>query len=225
MKIKSCIVIDLDGTLIKANSLKIFTKYFFKFLLKKREFKQLGVLLKILLQRKLGKISHSQMKYRLIKLSHSLLDINEYNQIAKEIKHFVNHCLMCLIKQEIQEGNHILISTAAADSYMPYFVNSISLPNIDFIATKFTEDEANYIENKGEIKLKNTMDYIKQNNLIGKSFLSDHIDDLPLFREFEGTKLLVNPSSTTLKVLKKELPNYDFINIKERIYKLEKNKS
>lgn len=194
-----CVVIDLDGTLIKGNSLVELTKFLAGKLFNNHQYKDLTALLISILKRRLKLIPHKLMKHKITELSLNNLTTDEINEFSEILSKKINRDIITLLETEPLKDYRILIATAATDLFMEAFIKRTGFPEIDYTATAFSNNLKNYKENKGVYKLDSVKRYLEDNNLECKAVISDHEDDLPLFKAFPSEIYLVQPSPKTLK--------------------------
>lgn len=220
---KGCLVVDLDGTLIKGNSLVILADFLFKRLLKTGRLSQAFTLLKVITLRKLKFISHKKMKYRISELVNKFLSPDEIKDFSKILFRNKNEEVFKMINGSLLQGNKVLIATASIDFFMKDFIQQLDNSSIDYIGTPFSLDFETYSENRSEVKLHNVEEYLKLRNLHCISVISDHYDDLPLFKKFPGNNYLINPDTTTLNKLRENIPGIEFEKVTKNIFLLRYN--
>lgn len=202
MKNGNCIVVDLDGTLIQGNSFVELTKFLLKKLLNNGNLPELSKILFKILLRKLRLISHKNAKYFIVGKATSYLKICDLQNFLQSLIKKLNPQVLEITKDYDSKGYTILIATAAPDLYLPYLLNKLPLKNVDYIATPFTKKLGEYEEVKGKEKLNKVKKYLKKNSLECILILSDHYEDLPLFKDLKSKIILVNPSKLTTKIIK-----------------------
>ncbi|MCH5226749.1 MAG: haloacid dehalogenase-like hydrolase [Muribaculaceae bacterium] len=205
-----CVVTDLDGTLIRSNSLVLFTRYLLKTLLQNAKYKEAIRLLSLVLKRKIRLCSHREMKHGIIAIAKKNLELKDLDIFGSNLKKDINPEVNLLLDNFHSQGLTILLATAADDFYIPSFISKIKDYNLQYIATKFSPNLQDYKETKGDSKLKRVKDFINKNNLTCKALISDHYDDLSLFINLPGQKFLVNPSDKTLQKIRSEFPDATF---------------
>lgn len=137
------------------------------------------------------------MKHGLIMTAVGKLNEKDIAVFSKSLAKSVNKDVYSAIQSHSQAGERILIATAAAEFFMPYFVKELGI-EADFIATKKADNFEDFKENKGEEKMMNVMKYLATNNYEINTFFTDHYDDLPLLQINMGKNILVNPDKSTL---------------------------
>ena len=194
-----CIVVDLDGTLIKGNSTKLLAIFVAKKLLGKGHFMYLFSLCFLIFLNLTRLTPHNRMKHRLLEISNLVLNENDVDIFSSRLAKIVNNDVLEIFRQNNEK--QILIATAAADFFLSRFIDYLEI-KADFTATPFTKRKEDYIEKKGERKLQSVKDYLKRNNLSLDIFITDHYDDLPLLKYNRGKNYLINPSKKTLSKIK-----------------------
>ena len=202
-----CTVVDLDGTYIEGNTLKIYLQCGISHLLKKGKFTSLFKLATIILLRRLHLISHLRMKQTIIDTLYS------YPQIAVSsslnAKQIVNQKVKALINRNKNNGHKIIIATAAPDFYVRQMVGEY-----EYVASEYIPGKR-LTECRGEEKLRRVENWMKENNCRLDTVVTDHHDDAPLITANpDGTNILVNPSKSTLRFFRKLQPTH-FLLIEE----------
>lgn len=203
IKERGCIVVDLDGTLVTGNSLVLLTRYLFNQLIEKNSFREVLYLSYYIFLRKLKLIPHRKMKYKIINISHKFLKKNNIEKFSKILYEKRNISVEKMLVNFQNEGKRILIATAAPDFFLQNFVNLFDNLELDFKGTKFSSKYENFIENKGDEKLKSVEKYLETNNLKCHAIFTDHIDDLPLLIKFPDNNYLIKPDIKTIEAIKK----------------------
>lgn len=184
-------VVDLDGTYLTGNSLKLYLKIALKHSLwNLRIDRVLGISL-LYFFRKLRFISHEKMKYNAIRIGgKSPHMLRKFSVMAHQM---VNGKVKAFLSERHKKGEAILLATAAAESYVPliwsgeYIASPTGGP--DCRSTRKRDAVAQWVSKRGM-----TISY----------FLTDHHEDLPLARyvtDNGGFVILVNPSSKTTKIM------------------------
>ncbi len=177
--------VDLDGTYINCNSLRVYLRCGLQHSLCRLRLLRLLRAVLLLSLRALKLISHTTMKWGCI----SALGRDE------ELVRKVGVVLRCHIDQRVKalvddwqaEGKIAILATAAPDFYIP------EIWQHDFIATDIDGSPAN--ECRGEEKLRRVQDYATERNYRLEAVVTDHKDDMPLIKyNAEGKNILVNPT-------------------------------
>lgn len=210
VKKKGCVVVDLDGTLLNGNSTSLLVWFLSRHLLQKRKIRDWFSLVNIISKRLMRTIPHRVMKHKIIELSNIDLTNSDISKFATLLKDKTNVTVLKILKERLAQGNKILLATAAGDFFIPSYIETLGIGKIDFIASQFSTDSNQYLENKGELKLKAVRNYMKTHNLESCLIITDHEDDLPLLSNLSGEKILVNPSTKTLTRINGYLNRMDF---------------
>ena len=181
------VVVDLDGTLIQGNSLRMFMRIGLMQNVKRCKLIRVLKMIWLMLLRSMKLITHTDFKYNVIEL----IEITEKTRQvfkAKAIAKF-NPDIKDMICDFQVEGAAILLATAAPDIYVPWIWKG------EFIAS---ETKTRH-ELRGEEKLKGVKEYMRKNNMDLYAVITDHYDDLPLLRAGATHNILVNPSLKTIE--------------------------
>lgn len=196
-----CTVVDIDGTYIKGNTLKIYLLCGLRYLMARFKIYPAVKLLYAVLLRKLHIISHLRMKTVILDT------LYPYNQILSKFRSRVlkkiNPAVSALIEKNKEKGHMILFATAAPKFYVQEII-----PDGNVLASLYRPyDEL--IEFRGDRKLNEVSAWLSVNNCFLDTVISDHYDDAPLFEaNKEGTNVLVNPSAKTLRFFRKLKPTH-----------------
>lgn len=190
------VFIDLDGTLIKGNSMKIFMKWLPLRLARKGDISAAIKAIWWISLRAFRLTSHPRMKWHLTRIAKKTLNPHDWEEIAERILTSVNHDVDRLLTLRRQEGDSICLATAAPSEYAGIIARKHGFEYV--CATTFTPKFSDYSENKGIRKLNSIRNIIETEGLRLTLFLTDHHDDLPTIKAFPGKTLLVNPSQKTI---------------------------
>ena len=197
-------VVDLDNTLLKGNSTILLTSYLLKKLLRESKLSKIIFLFNIILKRKLRHITHKHMKHRIVSLYGNTCNKSDNEKFVDILIPRLNKKVINILEFYHNQGYHILVASAAADFFLGELVSRLESFKADFIGTPFSTNINAYIENKGEVKLKNVISYLKNKDLELKVMITDHEDDLPLLKyNRQGKNYLVNSSRRTRRNIKK----------------------
>ncbi len=201
-----CTVIDLDGTYIDGNTLKIYLSCGLRYLSTHLKLKELASLLLAVAKRKAGRSSHAEMKRIILSTLYPYPEI--LTSFAESAKRKINPKVANLIAEKTSLGHKILLATAAPDYYVKKIWNG------DYIATRF-EDGSAMVECVGQEKLRRVNLWLNDNNCHLDTVVTDHSDDAPLLQaNSSGTNILVKPSAETLRFFR-ELQPAHFLLIEE----------
>lgn len=204
-----CIVVDLDGTLLRGNSLHLFIKYLLARLLSRLSLLSVAKIFGLLVARKLHLISHVAMKHPLHRLGATVMTDGEVQDFARSLLPKIDKKLYSrLVDMKTANGAQLILSTAAPDIYVSHFVDHLG--EIDsWLATPLSASRADYIENRSDVKLTRTLDYANCNHLKIIAVVTDHDDDLPLLTLPDIRRLLVTPTTTLLSALTRHQLAYE----------------
>lgn len=180
-----CTVVDLDGTYIKGNTLKIFLKCGFRYFIRHNDYRDFRRLVFVVGKRQLRLSTHVEMRDSIVRI------IRPYYSVISEefvrcVKKRINLKVKSLLDDRKIKGHRILLATAASGYYIP------SIWDGDFVA-----------ECRGTEKLERVTQWLLDNNCKLDTVITDHREDLPLLVANEkGKNILVNPSSSTLASLR-----------------------
>lgn len=191
MNLQKVLLVDLDGTLLNVNTFHKYIFFITRYYSSKNIFKTLSILILVIF-RFIRLIPHSQLKYRLLKLS---------KQLPKEEIHSFGQSLLKYQNDRVSdillsyEGYKILAS-AAPEKYAQWLGD-----HFKFDATLSTKcpGQGKWVENIRENKRKTLEDHLKNT---GKEccldvVVTDHHDDLPVMELFSRV-ILISPSEKTL---------------------------
>lgn len=198
-----CTVVDLDGTYIDGNTLKIYLRCGIGYGLRKRLFKTSLRLLAAVASRKCGLIGHERMKETILSALYPHDEI--LPAFKKKALAAVNPCVRSLLSRNRDRGHRILLATAAPD----YYVRSIW--NGDFVATVFKPGQT-LVECRGEEKLRRVNEWLEDNCCTMDTVVTDHSDDGPVVSaNTYGINILVKPSKSTLRFFRQLKPAHLFL--------------
>lgn len=190
---KPCVVVDLDGTLIRGNSMREMIRH-----LLRRAMGCHNALMAMrlgwwLLLRRTGVISHKRMKYPIHRLaSRALMGDEMMVDLIGRINSLIDNRVASIIEDLHNEGYKVLLATAAPDLYVREIAAMVAADGST--ATVLTDRFADYEENRGEEKLRRARVYAEEHGCEIKCVITDHIDDLPLLQLPDVKRVLVNPS-------------------------------
>ena len=180
---------DLDGTLLTANSMHIFMRRLPRLLMKHRAF---GAAISCLWWTGLRSIrltSHHTMKWHLTKAARQHLEDSDWEDLATIMLENVNSSVADYITSRRERGCLTYIATAAAEEYAVPICKALSYDGT--LATKFTEDISDYEELKRHAKHDAIEKLLESEKLRLESFLTDHTDDLPTAKAYPLLTILV----------------------------------
>lgn len=176
MSSRKLLAVDLDGTLIRGNTLHIYIRCALKDMLRRRRLYSLAYSAAMLALRRAGRISHSRMKFGI--LSHIKPTARLRADFRAATAPLRNKDVERLISDFRARGGAVLLASAAADSYIPLIWDG------DFVATDMNPaTNPGHIECRGEEKLRRVHDYAATKGLTLCAAISDDArDDAPLLQ-------------------------------------------
>lgn len=200
MTARKAIFVDLDGTLLAGNSMHVFMKCLPRILLSRRCVIPAAASIFSIGLRSLRVISHKSMKWQLTKIARRHLCEKDWKKIAGSLMMMVDPDVISFINVKKNSNYSVYIATAAMEEYAVPLGEMLGIDGV--IATKFSIDKSEYLEVRGDEKLRNIQSLVKSANLILCCFLTDHRDDLPTAMEYSAQTLLVHPDADSLDKFK-----------------------
>ena len=187
--LKKLVAVDLDGTLIHGNSLRLYLWCALRDCVRRRHPLTAARICAVLALRVARIYSHRRMKWRLLQLGGASTSLK--NDFTARIKAMMRDDVTQILRTKSDSGCRIVLATAAPDLYIPWFWEG------DYLASA-TFDNPGHIECRGSNKLKAVTAYAAKNGMTLDTVLTDHIDDLALLTADVAHRILVNPSARTL---------------------------
>lgn len=181
------LVVDLDGTLVKGNTFRIFVRCGLMHLASNAKYLKFIKILSLLALRKFRLISHRFLKFKIIPIIDESIKLKD--RFIADTTPFLNKDVKALLETYNAQGYKVLLATAAADIYIPWIYDG------EFQATVMSHNPG-MVENHGEIKLHNVLKYARTHNLELRVVITDHYDDIPLLK-YGAYNILVHPSDKT----------------------------
>lgn len=201
------IFVDLDGTLINGNSIKIFMEKMPYMLIKNGNVRCGLMALGLMAARAFRAISHKKMKWHLTRIAREWLNPGDWEAIENSILLKLNRDVRDFLEMHRARGFKIYMATAAMSDYAVGIGDRLGFERT--LATDFHPRQADYKELRGNMKRDAILRLAEEDNLELAVFLTDHHDDLPTLESFPGRKIMVNPSEKTLSRLPRDL-KYEF---------------
>ncbi len=180
-------VVDLDGTLVRGNTLHIYIICAVKMFMRRRHFGKLAKTLGYLAARQLRFITHRRMKFGILAL------VEPDDRMRAHFVSRVSKAKRTWLTQELEQrrasGAHILLATAAADTYIPLLWEG------PYVATPVAGNPQR-TECRGTDKRKLVERYAHRHHLRISTVITDHSDDLPLLSLPDVERILVCPSAS-----------------------------
>ena len=202
---RKAVAIDLDGTLVKTNTFRDYLSYCGNVALRSFKFGICWSILWWVTLRKLRLVSHSRMKYVLLRRTASF--INRKGRLDQFIElelTYVNRRVLQLAEPYRSRGYLLILTTAAPGIYAHPIAEDLS---IDLCCATPLPSEVvigRWQENVGQNKVDALSRMLQVHKAELEVVITDHFDDLPLLNyNAEGRNILVNPTDKTLAALKK----------------------
>ena len=186
---RKIVIVDLDGTLIKGNSLHLFIRVALKHANCTKKMRMASWLV----LRRLRIVSHRKMKFSILSLIRPTENIKRDFQF--KFKEKIRPEVTKLLDTYKKEGKTIILATAAPDVYIPWIWDG------KHVATK-TQNNPHKEECRGNAKLK-AINNLLQSNELFEAVITDHFDDIPLLKAGANRNILVEPSEVTIKKIEK----------------------
>lgn len=184
--------IDLDGTLLRGNSLKMFMRRLPGVLMRRHAFAATFATLWWMGWRSIRLVSHRNMKWHITKMARAHLLDEDWDAIAEKMLGKVNPAVSDFVSFPSRANCRKYIATAAPEEYSLPLSRLMGYDGV--VATRFNEDKSEYEEMRGLRKLEGIQSLMQEQHLRLESFLTDHYDDIPTAREYPGLTILVNPT-------------------------------
>lgn len=199
-KRQPCTVVDLDGTLVDGNTLKIYLGCGLRYLIVRRKIRPVLRLLNALSRRKLGKSDHHQMKEVILTELYPYADI--LSDFSRRVDKHINTEVRKLIEANTAKGHRVLMATAAPEFYVRSFWRG------DLVATDFQPDKPMKECFRAE-KVSRVTQWLEDNDCRLDTIITDSIDDIGLVEiNLSGTNLLVRPSASDLRAFRELKPSH-----------------
>ncbi|MDE6290349.1 MAG: haloacid dehalogenase-like hydrolase [Muribaculaceae bacterium] len=194
-ELKGTTFVDLDGTLLTANSMRIFMRRLPGMLMKRGAVgAALGSLWWTTL-RSLRMVSHRSMKWHLTRNACRRFEESDWDILAEEMAETVNPSVRDYIESRRSRGCLTYIATAAVEEYAMPLCRLLGYDGV--LATKFTDDISDYEELNSHNKHAAIERLLHDKQLRLESFLTDHTDDLPTAKAYPKLTILVGASKKT----------------------------
>lgn len=184
------VVLDMDGTLFAGNSLKWALALGLKRLLRRGHIVSLLTVLSLGGLKALHLVSHETMKYGALRIFGD--DRVLTTQLQQRAASLARPEVTDILKEAQKRGDRILLATAASDSYVPLLWVG------EYIASPFGGPDL-----RGERKAVAIRQWLEDNNLRLRTFITDHSADLPsakVAQKLGAEVLLTAPSAKSLKI-------------------------
>ena len=191
---KGAVVVDFDGTLITKNSFEEFYKFLGAWALLHFDIPLMVFLVWQILFRKSKRISHEELKRRLLSRICNYPNVNHIVSVfIKRLSGFVDMKVLALVKDYVRMGYIPVLSSAAPALYVMPFTRCYHDFFVHVLATENPTGDG-WKENIGEAKAARTMAKLRDLGLNLAVLITDSSDDLPLLRIGKEKNWLVRPS-------------------------------
>lgn len=199
---RKAVVVDLDGTLVRINTFKVYIEYVCKVALRKGRLDICTQLIWNVLLRKSRWISHEVMKYHILRATDRFMTQKRLEFLVDRLLLNINPDVINLCYKYRKEGFFILLSTAAPENYASILSERLSLDGI--CATAIPDKRTGWKENVRSTKCENTISYLKNRDLSLDILITDHYDDIPLLKINKEKNILVSPSQNSIEKIEDE---------------------
>lgn len=187
------VIVDLDGTHYRGNTLHDYLRCALKVRLRHLDPRAASILLQYLL-RGLRLISHAKFKEKALRAAVSNEALEDF---AARATGKINLALKDLLDNERRAGSLVILASAAPEFYIPLLWDG------EFTGSQFSP-ETGLEECRGERKLEKVNELLKNKGASGIDLaISDHLDDLPLMRAARE-RILVSPGRRTVEAMRSE---------------------
>lgn len=177
-------VVDLDGTLLRVNSLSLFVRFLAARLLARRDIIPLCRLLWTVCLRKLRLSSHAAAKWKAMHIADRHLTQTDYHDFIAGLEPHVR-------RELCPDGSGLwILATAAPAQYALIIAENLRFD--ECVATPMSATPENYTETRSEEKLRRVLPLLPDSPAI--RFFTDHQDDTPLMdytRDMNGEVTLI----------------------------------
>ncbi len=196
----NAVIVDLDGTLICGNTLRMYMKYcIISYMHSFRIGRLLRMVVAIIL-RGCRISTHIQMKRNIMTLTTDLNDDKHINEFVDKVFVNINTAVESDLKSLQSTGHPVYLATAAPEIYSTVIASRINAAGV--VATPFPSKKFEWQETRGDEKLSKVKKLLDINEHKIWRVYTDHHDDLPIVTNAIET-ILVNPSKKSVeKVVK-----------------------
>ena len=191
-------VVDLDGTLLRGNSMKRFMRWLPAALWKRRAPLEAAAALWWSGLRAARLVSHRRMKWHLGVIGNRSLRGADWKRFAEhELIPMVNPAVAGHIDALRKSGAKVCLASAAMEPYVEPLRDLLRYEHQ--LSTPHSETFESYIEMRGQRKLDAIRDLLTSGGYNLTRFLTDHADDMPTAAAYPTRTILVNPSPASLQ--------------------------
>lgn len=206
---RKAVVVDLDGTLVRINTFKVYIEYVCKVALKNGRIDICAQLIWNVLLRKFRWIAHEVMKYHILRATDRLMTRKRLESLVDRLLLSINSDVVNLCYKYREEGYFILLSTAAPENYASILSKRLFLDGV--CATAIPNKRMKWKENVRNVKCKNTINYLKDKDLSLDILITDHYDDIPLLNIHKERNILMKPNKKTIERINNNGIPYDIL--------------
>lgn len=192
------IVVDLDGSLVKANTFQRYVAFAAGSALSAGRLDIAAALSWWVSLRKCRCVTHGRMKRQVLWKTRSFMDGRRLEGFVDTLMDDVNARVREILEAGRGRGYYVCLSTAAPESYARIISGRLGLDG--YCASPVPADgDGGWRENVREAKRDNTLGFLRERGVEMSVLVTDHHDDLPLLRESKDCNYLVDPSPKTLE--------------------------
>ena len=188
-------VIDLDGTLVRGNTLHIYILSALRESLRCHRWGFVTRCLGVLLLRRMRLVSHVSMKRKIL----PRIDVTDAlrQRFVREVDRRRRVSVMSIAEASRTAGDTVVLATAAPEVYVPWIWDG------EFVASP---NDSTW-ECRGLAKVAALRATYKDFDARLRMIVTDHEDDLPLLMLPAPEKLLISPTPRTSMIVKMAIPN------------------
>ncbi len=194
-QLKGVTFVDLDGTMLAANSMHIFMRRLPWMLMRRKAIGAAIGSLWWMTLRCMRIVSHRSMKWHLTKIARHHLHDSDWEDMAESMLLTVNPKVKEYIRTRRDRGCLTYIATAAAEEYALQICRRLGYDGV--LATEFTDRLQDYKELSRHAKHEAIERLLQDERLRLESFLTDHTDDLPTAMAYPNLTILVGGPGKT----------------------------
>lgn len=187
------VVVDLDGTLIRGNSMVMFCRWAVGRMIARARFGAAMSVMMWIAARKCRLTSHARMKQAILKRCEGKFSDNEIEEfIAGKLDGIVNEKVLRISRES---GYVQILATAAPALYSKPFGRRLGFDHT--LATEYSATA--FIENCGINKLESVYRLLSDIGAELDIVITDHPDDTPLLRANRGLNYIVDGDNVTIQ--------------------------
>lgn len=206
---RPCVVIDLDGTLLKGNSLHELIKFTLAGKVRNVGLKQRFAIGVRLVMRRLKLIHHVDMKYPFHREVEKAIGCEEMAIFVRHIAGMIRPEVLQQVRNLQHEGYMCVLATAAPAFYASELGKRFGFDMC--VATGLSAEAGGYVEARGEEKKLRVCNAVSEAGGKIEVVMTDHEDDLPLLRIPDVKRWLVSPTDALCSALKRDGLDFEII--------------